>query len=274
MPTYPAPVGPRRAYDADGTLVRTITGTTPSVPSSADIEELNLTAATGGIAVSTYDWLALVFPSPITIDSWYLAHGHTADLADVDVEISTDTTNGGDGTWASAGTVTAHRGDWVVSDATWRFDVTTGLAHYCKGIRFAPVTSTWQTLHLYGGGSGEDPEGLYIRSSAYEALPYGTVDWGSVPRGSSADTSIVVANTSTRTATGVTLAVEAAEATDEFAVTHYLSTDGRNFAATVALGTIAARSRSGTVTVRRVTPTTASLGARAARLVATAASWE
>lgn len=271
MPTYPAATGYRLAYDTDGTLVRTVTGTTPSTPSTADVDEMNLSAATGGVPVSGADWVAFVFPTLVTIDAWFLAHNDTADLAGVAVQVSDDTTTGGDGTWTSAGTVTARRGDTVVSGATWRNNLVTGLAHTCKGVRFGPVISTWQTIHLHGTPVGT--EGLVIRSSAYEALTAGVVDWGATPRGSSADEVVVVANTSSRTASGVTLTVEAAEPTDEFAVTHYLSTDGRNFYGSVNLGTIGARSRSGEVTIRRVTPTTATLGARAARLVATATSW-
>jgi hypothetical protein len=273
MPTYPVADGPRRAYDIDGTLVRTVTGTTPSTPTSADIGELNGSSATGGIAVAGVDWLTLVFPSIITIDGIFLAHGAASDTS-VACETSSDTTTGGDGVWAAQPPVTARRGDTVVSGGTWRSQLVTGLSLTCKGIRFGPGTTAWRTLHLYGGGTGQDPEGLVIRSGDYAALPAGVVDWGSTPQGSSADRVIVVANTSTRTAQGVLLTVEASEDTDEFAVTHYLSTDGgRNFAATAALGNIPGGSRSTEVTVRRVTPSTATTGARAARLRATTTTW-
>lgn len=273
MPSYPVTVRPRRPYDSDGTLVRTVTGVTPSVPSGADIGELNGSSATGGIAVGAADWLAVVFPSLITLDALFVAHAAASNLAGVAVQISADTTNGGDGAWVPAGTTIAYRGDQVASTATWRANLTTGLSLYCKGLRIGPVTTAWRTLHLHGGGPGEDPEGLIIRSSAYAALPGGTVDWGVSPRGSSADRQVVVANTSTLAAQGVVLSVEAAEDSAGFAIQHYLSLDGRNFTATVDLGSIAGGSRSASVTVRRVTPSTATTGARAARLAATATTW-
>jgi len=269
MPTYPVASGPRRPYDSDGSLVRTIVGVTPSTPTAPDVAELNGSSATGGIASAGIDWLAVVFPTTVTVDSIFLAHGAASDLS-VACQTSQDTTNGGDGAWTAQTAVTARRGDTVVSGSTWRSNLATGLSLPCKGIRFAPGTTAWRTLHLYGFGN---PEGLEIRSADFTTLAGGVVDWGSVPRGSSADQAIVVANTSTRTANSVSMTVEASEDTDEFAVTHYLSTDGRNFAASVPLGAIPGRSRSGVVTVRRVTPAAATLGARAARLRATAASW-
>jgi hypothetical protein len=272
MPTYPAATGPRRPYDTDGTLVRTVVGVTPSTPSGADVGELNGSSATGGIASAGVDWLALVFPTIITIDAIFLAHAAASDLS-VACETSTDTTNGGDGVWTAQSSVTARRGDTVVSGATWRSQLLTGLSLNCRGIRFGPGTTAWRTLHLHGGGAGEDPEGLVIRSADYTTLPGGVVDWGATPRGSSADVPIVVTNTASQTAQGVVLTVEPSEDTTEFSVTHYLSTDGRNFAASVNLGNIPGASRSAEVTVRRVTPATATLGARAARLRATATTW-
>lgn len=272
MPTYPTSTAPRRAYDADGSLVRTITGTTPSTPSDADIAELNNSSATGGIAVGSHDWLAVVFPTTITIDAMFLAHGGAA--TSLAIQTSPDTTNGGDGTWTSAGTVAVSPGATTFSGALWRSELGTGLDLTCKGVRVAAGSTAWRTWHIHGGGPDQDPSGLVIRSSEYGAFPDGVSDWGRVPRASSADLDVFVVNTTTRDATGVVLAFEAAEDDDSFAVQHYLSTDDRNFSGTLYLGVIGANSRSPKITVRRVTPAGAATGARAARLVAAAAGWE
>ena len=273
MPTYPSAERPRRAYDRDGSTVVVVDGSTPSAPTEADIAELNTTAASGGISVGTNEWLVVIFPTVITIESMFLANGGTSDETAL-IESSLDTTTGADGTWDAEGSIAVKRGDQVVSGATWRADLVTGLSIPCKAIRVDPVTTRWQTWHIHGGGPDEDPSGLVIRSGAYEGIPDGVVDWGRTPRGSSADRRIVVANAAAQTAIGVTLEVESAEADDSFAVQHYLSLDDRDFTSTLDLGEIAPNSRSDFVTVRRVTPVGASLGARAARLVAYAESWE
>ena len=167
-----------------------------------------------------------------------------------------------------------HRGDTVVSGATWRTDPDTGLAETCRGVRFAPGTTAWRTVHIYGGGEGQDPEGLEFRDAGSVALGGGFHDWAVSPQGSSADTVVFVANTSSRTARQVNVAVEEAEDSDAFALQHYLSLDGRNFTGTLSIGDIGADGQSQAITIRRVTPAAATTGTRAARLVATATLWE
>lgn len=272
MPSYPTSYAPRQAWDRNGTIVGTLTSGVLTAATGPQKAQLNNSSASGGISSAGKDWLVFVFPNPMTIEATFFADGGTSDHT-VAWEGSQDTTDGEDGTWASLGTTVMHRGDTVVSGGTWRSGLDIGWGYTVRGLRVAPGTTAWRTAHLYAGYANEQPLGLVIRSSAYEGIPGGIIDWGATPRGSSADETILVANTGSRTANNVVVTVEESADTDEFAVTHYLSTDGRNFAATAELGAIGPYSRSGAVTVRRVTPDGATLGPQAARLVAAATSW-
>lgn len=273
MPTYPAATRPRRGYDTDGSAVFVVDGVVSTPALDADITELNQSSEGGGVAVSTNEWLAIVFPVRLTIDAMFLAHGGTSDTT-LNVETSLNSTNGQDGTWASAGTIACKRGDTVESGDTWRADLVTGLSYNCRAIRVSPGTTRWQNWVIHGGGAAQDTPGLTILSSEYSAFTGAVHDWGRCARASSEDVDVYVSNTSTRDATGVVLGVTQAEDNDEFAVQHYLSLNKRDFVSQVYLGPIAAGSRSRRVTVRRVTPSDATVGARAARLVAAAAGWE
>lgn len=273
MPNYPEATRPRRAYDADGSTVWVVDGSVATAADPADVTELNQSSEGGGVAVGTNEWLAIVFPARITIDAMFVAHGGTSDTT-LDIETSLDSTDGEDGTWTPQGSVAVKRGDTVTDDDTWRANLVTGLSLTCRAIRIEPGTTRWQNWHLHGSGS-QEVSGLRILSDEYSAFPSGTFDWGRCARGSSEDTQVVVQNPTTRDALGVVLTIEAGETSDEFADQHYLSIDGgRNFAATVNLGVIGAGARSTVVHVRRVTPAAATVGARSARLVASAAGWD
>lgn len=273
MVDYPDSTRPRRAYDRDGSLVFVVDGGTSTPVSDADAAELNTSSADGGVAVSTNEWLAIVFPTLLTIEAMFLAHGGTSNTT-VSVESSTNSTDGQDGDWTAEDDIAINRGDTVVSGATWRDDLVTGLDIDAKAIRVSPGTSFWRTWHIHAGGPDQDPAGLVIRDGDFVGILDSILDWRRTPRASSKDREITVVNESAQTALGVVLSIEAAESNDEFATQHYLSTNDRDFTAVLDLGEIAPHSRSTIITVRRVTPENATLGARAARLVAVAASWE
>jgi len=83
--------------------------------------------------------------------------------------------------------------------------------------------------------------------------PLDGIDWGVVAPGSSADRRFRVKNTSTLyTAYGVTVTAES--------VDHYLSLDGRVFTASIYLGDLPPSAISAVITVRRVTPSSATTG--------------
>lgn len=271
MPSYPTTTTPRRAYDADGSGVFVVDGAVSTPVDPTDVAELNSGSEGGGVAVGTNDWLAIIFPVRVTIGAMFLAHAGTSDTT-LDIETSADSTDGADGAWDAQGSIAVKRGDTVADGATWRSDLIGGLSFQCRGIRVAPGTTRWQNWLIHG--SGGQGSGLKILSSAYAAFSGGLYDWGAVARASSDDVEVYVQNPTSRDATGVVLSVQDVEGSGDFAVQHYLSSDARNFASAVNLGLIAAGSRSGRVTVRRVTPSGATTGAQAARLVAAAAGWE
>ena len=83
--------------------------------------------------------------------------------------------------------------------------------------------------------------------------PLSLIHWGLVAAGSSADRTFRVKNASTLyTAYDVVVIAES--------VDHYLSLDGRLFTASISLGDLRPSGISAVITVRRVTPSSATLG--------------
>lgn len=96
-----------------------------------------------------------------------------------------------------------------------------------------------------------------------------SINFGPAPRRSSADVSFRLFNASTvYTANEVLVTVEGTRG-----FTYYLSTDGESFAGSIDLGDMAPGTYTGELTLRRVTPSDAPLGAETVTVVATAATW-
>lgn len=107
---------------------------------------------------------------------------------------------------------------------------------------------------------------VFYDYEAYTALT--TLSFGAVAARSSDDLRVQTLNTSnTYQATGVVVSVDGTDADQLF-----LSTDGEQFAKTVAVGDIAPGSGSAPFWLRRVTPSTAT-GSFSATLSAVPAAW-
>ncbi len=95
------------------------------------------------------------------------------------------------------------------------------------------------------------------------------VTFGNSPRRTSADVMFRIVNLSTSyTAVESTLTLRGPRASS-----YYLSLDGDNFAAAVDLGDLAPGTYTEGITLRRVTPEDAPLGAETVEVVAAATSW-
>lgn len=283
---YPDPLGWRMAYDIDGTQVYTIDASNNVVAvSSANIIKLNNENDDG---VSGMGNLALFFYFPEKRDfvGWS-AFGLIDQLFDdlppnYGVFASTNTTNGVDGTW----TTVAAKQSWT-SDATpgvspkYRTNTHAISAAGIKGLKFGPFTAgdygfTLASVHLYGSiTSGENPDRLELwHPTNDERLPAVSLDLGNVPRSSSADITFRVKNLSaTKTANSVTCLMDALSDTSPSVPGQFTLSSGGSFGATCSAGTLAPGAISGTLTLRRVTPSNATLSLWTFRLHADATSW-
>jgi hypothetical protein len=279
---YPDPSTWRMALDRDGSTFTVGLNAGPiSTISATDIQNANdETQATAAAAYGTQvDFFAVVFPEKRDIDGFFFNAlvGGGGSGATVDVQTSTNTTNGQDGTWTAF--VSAY--NYKAVAPVWRSSVVAGTALAVKGIRWvgfsAGNTFAIRALHLYGEiAPGENPDRLVFWSAtADEKMPPATLDWGDVPRSSSADRIVRVKNISgTHTANNVRVSFDIlTDGTPSVPAQHLVSYGGGAFLAQVNLGSLGPGAISGPITLRRVTPSNAVLGLFAPRASAVADSW-
>lgn len=224
--------------------------------------------------------LVIFFPEKRDIAGYYFnSSGFFASGTMVAAEVSTNTTNGIDGTWTSiAGTV---RIEPVSPNFRTHIQSVTALG--VRAMRFttsagAPSDGVKATVHVYGNPSaGQNPNRLAIwhpSSDAHVSGPY--FDFGDTPRSSSADRTFRVKNLSaTLTAHSIALALDALTDTTPSVPGQYtISADGgTTFLATVNIGDLSPGGISSVLTLRRNTPANAALSVWEPRLVAQATSW-
>lgn len=131
-------------------------------------------------------------------------------------------------------------------------------------------------LHIYGKPStGENDDRLELwHPTLDQRVGAAYFDEGNVPRGSTADLPFRLKNrSSTYTANTITVSIEAATDTSPSVPGQHTFSNGGSYAATTSVSSIAPGAISGTLTLRRITPTNAVLSVWVARIKAVPASW-
>lgn len=278
--SYPDAPGHRMAYDRDGSVVVSVNkaGVSSELNSAqkrALNDEFGSTTDGGGVSLPVGGHLAVIFPEVRDLAAYFLSsYGSYGDPSGV--QVSTDTTDGTDGTWSAvalAFSVTPVK-------PAYRQQITSVSASGIKGIRVTKSAvgnpPSVYALHLYGAPSSSAGDRLELwHPTLDERLGASALDWGNVPRGSSADRTFRVKNVSTTlTASGITVSLEAlTDTTPSVPGQHLLSYSGGAFAATAAVGNLAPGAISGVVALRRVVAANAGLGVWAARVIADATTW-
>lgn len=275
---YPDVPSWRMAYDRDGTTVVRLDST-----ASSQLNELTTTQkqslnseVNGTLHADNGTWLAFIFPEARDVDAILVISGGTQME---NVQVSTNTTNGMDGTWV------AYPGVSVGTPGTiqMRTAIDSGTALAQRGVRFKTFDvvgsgEAIQNVHLFGEiAPGENPNRLsLVKVGADERIDPAYLDWGNVPRSSTADKTFRVKNlSSTLTARSVRVALEAlTNTTPSVPAQHTLSYNGGPFLAQVNLGDLAPGAISATITLRRITPSNAVLGLWWLRTFAEADSWD
>ena len=282
----------RMVLDKDGTQFFFINANLViSQMSSAQVatmtnDSIDNVAPAGTISdASRREYMVAIFPEKRDLKGWYAAIAtlndaaiKTADPTRSRVEVSTNTTNGIDGTWTEIGSLVTPQPFEMVP--AYRTDIKAVNALGIKAVRFV-VFKNWGlnvgAIHLYGTiSAGENPQRLAIwHPTQDQQIPGAWFDWGNVPRGSSADKQFRVKNMhGSLSAQNITLGLDAlTDANPSTPAQHLISSDGSTFAGSATLGSLAPGAISGIYTLRRVTPTNAQLGLWTLRLTAEAQSW-
>lgn len=288
MAGYPTPPAPRMALDADESFLTRVTGAgAKSDLSSGDMavvnDESNLGYSTGVHAVIRLVW---VFPELRDVAGVYLCANGTNGHLTSDRYVfaySTDTTSGSNGTWTTfSATPEMNLGTNVPG---YRSGISAVSLSAVKAVRvtldrtgLAEDTLEFRSFHLYGSiAAGENPNRLALwNPSSDVALSAAGLDWGDVPRSSTATKTFRVKNLSAvQTAFAVTVGQEELTNASPVVVAdwHKMSLDGSTWLSSVSLGNLAPGAISAVVTLRRQPPSVAQLSVWAHRLHATASTW-
>lgn len=282
---YPDMASWRMPYDVDGTAVVDIWGNGAVMDMA--VSDIQKWAGEAGDATyrptTTYEWpgagvrstmRAWIFPELRDIDGIFVAQDGYSTNGVGTIEVSQDSTNGLDGTW------TSYKAGYAPPTAVlpWRTAIQWGTALDVKAVRIllrgsAIQHSILKAVHIYGEISPTTTDRLDVwHPTADTKLPPAWLDWGDVPRSSSAQTSFRVKNLSgTKTAGNVRVSTTVlTDTTPSVPAQHLFSLDGVNFASQVNVGSLGPGAVSAQVYIRRVTPSNAAMGLWAFRVRAQA----
>lgn len=279
--------GRRLAYHRDGSAGFTMNnGTNLTVRSTAELQSLNAenddwAIDHGGTNIGAFTF-GLIFPVLMDISSYYM-NWWIDSPGTFTIQTSTDTTNGQDGTWTN----------WVAT-ATWQ-NSRSGIPvipNYRTGIQTpgSPVTGkkairmnnsgAWSAkavaLHLFGAPATGATRYLMLTDTGGTEVDGAYFDFDDDNRGGATeDRQFKVKNAhGTLTANGVGVSFEVrTDKSPSFADDYTFSSDGSTFSSTLSLGALAPGASSGTLYVRKTTPSNAALGLEAGIIVAAATSW-
>lgn len=195
------------------------------------------------------------------------------------VAVSSDTTDGTDGTWTNVGYSGTPDTPWATD--SWRTSIFTlaSPALNTVGIRFRTGSFEQNTaygFHLYGyRSSNASIDCLRIWDPSSDQLLANLLDFGPVARGYSASGTFRIKNTSaTLTASGVTASIDVnGDWTPSVNGALQISDDGSAWGSAVTIGDLTPGTISDVLTAKWIVASDARIGQVAQRIVADAAGW-
>lgn len=267
---YPDIPSWRMPYDRDGTqFFKNLVQQSATAIRNSNSETSNTEV------VSSNESGMYVFPEPRDLDAFAVGWRSSTGGPSFTVRVSTNTTNGVDGTWTTIATNPQNVGSSQVSART---NIISTTALGIKAIRFdMNQYNRYDWVHLYGEPvPGVNPHRLVLWDPVLnQRVAPAHFDWGDSPRGSSADKTFRVKNLSdSRTAQSIRVAMEAlTDSAPSLPGQHAVSADGTTFLAQVNIGDLAPGAVSGLLTLRRSLATNAALSLWQMRVFAEANSW-
>jgi len=274
----------RIAYDRDGSIGAffSASGVLDQLTAS-ELRALNSEAETG-VALASQSRVAIVFPAPMDIAAVFFATNLNSSTALWSLETSKDTTTGIDGTWT-----THQSGLQLLKDVKPNYRIFSQLlltipgsdSQGIRGVRMSntsQLTSTIRAFHIYADVSAlaTIDRLAFWHPTLDEEMEPAYLDWGNVPRGSSADRSFRIKNMSADlTANDVVVYTEAlTPGTPSVAGMHTISDNGGStFLNSITVPEILPGEISDELIVRRVVPTNAQVSVWSARIAADVTNW-
>ena len=277
---YPDPTSWRMALDRDGTAWLDVrdTGQVIDIGASSIAAMSNEGGGSYGPAeLGVSGYLVLIFPEKRDVDAIFIAAQYSLST----IQYSLNSTNGVDGTW------TTIPGPYTMGtlETAWRTGTMAETVLAVKALRFRlNGSSPWSwgvfSLHVWGEiAPAETPDRLvFWNAGSNTKMDPATLDWGDVPRSSSADRVVRIKNISaTKSAVNIRVSfdilTDATSPAPSVPAQFTASYNGGAFLAQVNIGTLAPGAISGPITLRRVTPSNAQYGLFAPRASAVADSW-
>lgn len=282
---YPDVPAPRIAYDRDGTVGFRMTSGYGSYQtlSLGQMQGLNDEAPSGYTFTTNQGyWVGFMFPQLRNIAG--VLYCIRWDATTTQVQTSSNTTNGIDGTWTTQATLSSQGESGGTT--IYRTGIRTVAYNGIKAIRFqsnnAGNGNDILAIHLFGQiAAGETTDRLRVwHPTLDEPLDENTaadgawLDFAESTRGTTADKTFRIKNNSgTLTANGIVLTCEALTDAVPSVPPQYTLSDGGAFAASLNVGNLAPTALSPVITIRRTTPSNAAVSLWWARLIVDPTSW-
>lgn len=281
--SYPDVPSRRFGYDADGSVltVRNLTTGTAIVEATpaqrAEFNDEDHTIVGSFASGNAFHPVALIFPELREFDGlfvfWAIPPGDRVQ----EVEVSSDTTNGVDGTWTTeiADYTDAASFGTTVPD-TYRTKITSAAASNVRAVRVMTGADNFspRALHVYGDITpGETPDRLLFIDEATGLEFTASRDYGDIPRGGSEDVTWRIKNNSASlTASTIQYTTEALYLASGAWYTHTLP-GGSTYQSSRQVASLAPATTSGLITTRRITPGDETLGLHAGRTYLNVGTW-
>lgn len=269
----------RMAYDRDGTQGFILRAGVLTPLTNAQMRVLNNENDDNVPLIGQNDaaMMVFLFPEKRDIDGWYICNPRNDYTAQV--QVSTNTTNGSDGTWTNLGASFSIEGSVVPN---YRIHTVSATALGVRGIRInASAGLGWgmspSAVHWFGevtAGQSIDRLALW-HPTLDERITPAYFDWGNVPRNTTSSRTFRIKNLSAvKTANTLRVAMESlTDGSPSVPAQHTLSVAGGSYLPQQTIATLAPGAISDVITIRRITPTNAQLGLTAFRVFAEAESW-
>ena len=280
---YPDVPAPRIPYDLDGSIVYFHDVASGSITLQTAATATALNRETGGAGAMSYSsggrYRGILFPQPRTIDAYFIQLvGNTYQWSYGALQVSTDTTNGLDGTWTTVQTNWSFRAN--ISDYRNYIQPITGATNIIAMRYYAApgggsVSNTWGAFHLYGTTSQVGEYVKFWHPTLDQPLGGADLDFGDVRQGSSSVKTFRLKNISaSMTAIDTVISDEApTDFTPSVPPQYDYSLDGTTFTQTQTVASIAPGAITSPITIRRTTASNAALSIHVLRVRADPTSW-
>lgn len=282
--------GSRIPYNTNGSTVEKLNSDATSYISTFSQSDMDKFANDDSdIVITTYNYVAVLFPHAFTLEGAFVRGTRQVGSGTAyqsNFGVSTDTTNGIDGTWTAVtemvNTDGFSRGGYSATAIRNELRDFTSAFTGVVGIRFfggATSASAWvYNLHLYGrpdSGVNQDSLRLWDPSSDVEITDGAYFDWDDQPQYGVLTKTFRIKNISgTLTANTVAIATENTSTnTPTFSSQFEYKVGAGAYGSTASLGNLSPGSISSVVTCKLDLTTPAALSLHWARANVTAASW-